>query len=83
MPYDLLIRHARLHRREGLYDLAVQGGRFVKIAPELTNASATREIDAASNLLSPPLIDAHVHLDARSEERRGGLDCISGWSPFD
>ena len=64
MPYDLLIRHARLHRREGLYDLAIQDGRFVKIAPELTNASATREIDADSHLVSPPFIDAHVHLDA-------------------
>ncbi len=64
MPYDLLIRHARLHRREGLYDLAIQGGRFVRIMPDLGAASAIREIDAAGNLVSPPFIDAHVHLDA-------------------
>ncbi|MEO7019817.1 MAG: cytosine deaminase [Ktedonobacteraceae bacterium] len=64
MPYDLLIRHARLHRREGLYDLAIQDGRFVKIVPDLGATSATREIDAAGNLVSPPFIDAHVHLDA-------------------
>jgi cytosine deaminase len=64
MSYDLLIRHARLHRRAGLVDLAIQDGYFARIAPELAAASAAREIDAAGNLLSPPFIDAHVHLDA-------------------
>jgi cytosine/creatinine deaminase len=64
MPYDLLIRHARLHRREGLYDLAIQDGRFVRITPDLGAASATREIDANGNLISPPFIDTHVHMDA-------------------
>ncbi len=64
MPYDLLIRHARLHRREGLVDLAIQDGRFARIAPDLGAATAVREIDAAGSLLSPPFIDAHVHLDA-------------------
>lgn len=64
MLYDLLVRHARLHRREGLFDLAVHNGRFARIAPDLGNASAAREIDAAGHLVSPPLIDSHVHLDA-------------------
>lgn len=64
MHYDLLIRHARLHRREGLYDLAILDGHFARIAPDLGAASATRELDAAGNLVTPPLIDAHVHLDA-------------------
>ncbi len=64
MPYDLLIRHARLHRREGLFDLAIQDGRFARIAPDLGTATAAREIDAAGNLVSPPFIDSHVHLDA-------------------
>lgn len=64
MHYDLIIRHARLHRREQLADLAIEAGRFVKIAPALSDASATREIDAAGRLLSSPFIDSHVHLDA-------------------
>ena len=64
MLYDLLIRHARLHRREGLVDLAIKDGRFARIAPDLGAATATRELDAAGNLLAPPFIDAHVHLDA-------------------
>jgi cytosine/creatinine deaminase len=64
VPYDLLIRHARLHRRQGVFDIAIQDGHFVRIAPELANVTAAREIDAVGNLISPPFIDSHVHLDA-------------------
>ncbi len=64
MRYDLIIRHSRLHRHEGLVDIAVKDGQFARIAHELTSDSATREIDAAGKLVSPPFIDAHVHLDA-------------------
>jgi cytosine deaminase len=64
MQYDLIIRHARLHRHEGLVDIAVQNGLFARIAAELPAATAAREIDADGRLVSPPFIDAHVHLDA-------------------
>ena len=64
MQFDLIIRHARLHRRDGLVDIAVKGGQFARIANELSSDSAIREIDAAGKLVSPPFIDAHVHLDA-------------------
>lgn len=64
MRYDLIIRHAQLPRQETLVDLAIAAGRFVKIAPDLSSATAAREIDAAGRLLSPPFIDSHVHLDA-------------------
>lgn len=64
MRYDLLIRHAHLHRQEGMMDIAIEAGRFAKIAPDLSDATAVREIDAAGRLVSPPLIDSHVHLDA-------------------
>src|SRR5690348_14191419 len=64
MSYDLLIRHAQLHRRQGLVDIAVQQGHFTAIGADLSQNSATREIDAAGRLIVPPFIDAHVHLDA-------------------
>jgi cytosine deaminase len=64
MQYDLMIRHAQLHRRDGLVDIAVNGGQFARIANELSSASAIHEIDVAGRLVSPPFIDAHVHLDA-------------------
>ncbi len=64
MQYDLLVRHAQLHRRQGLVDIAVKDGLFASIANDLSTATATREIDAGGRLVSPPFIDAHVHLDA-------------------
>ena len=65
MHYDLIIRHARLHRRQGQFDIAVQDGQFAHIEQELpAGDSAAREIDAAGKLVVPPFIDLHVHLDA-------------------
>ena len=64
MTYDLLIRHAQLHRRSRLVDIAIQDGMFVRIAADLSTEEATRVIDAAGHLVTPPFIDAHVHLDA-------------------
>lgn len=64
MSYDLIVRHARLHRREDLVDLAIAAGQFARIAPDLSHLRASREIDAQGRLLSPPFIDSHVHLDA-------------------
>ena len=64
MQYDLILRHAQLHRRSELVDIAVQDGRFVKVASELPADSGHRELDAEGKLVVPPFIDAHVHLDA-------------------
>jgi len=64
MHYDLIIRHAHLHRLQSLVDIAIKDGHFDKIANDLSSESGTREIDAAGRLVSPPFIDAHVHLDA-------------------
>src|SRR5437660_114018 len=64
MPYDLIIRHAQLHRRQGLVDIGVKDGLFVRIASDLSTESAGRTLDAAGRLVTPPFIDAHVHLDA-------------------
>jgi cytosine/creatinine deaminase len=64
MQYDLIIRHAQLHRRQGLADIAVQDGRFAKVANELATDSGQHELNANGKLVVPPFIDAHVHLDA-------------------
>lgn len=63
MQYDLIIRHAQLHRRSGLVDIAVQDGQFARVASDISDG-ANREIKAGGRLVSPPFIDAHVHLDA-------------------
>jgi cytosine deaminase len=65
MQYDLIIRHAQLHRHDGLVDIATKDGHFASIVGELpSDSSAPREIEAAGRLVVPPFIDAHVHLDA-------------------
>jgi cytosine/creatinine deaminase len=64
MSYDLLIRRARLHRRQQPVDIVVKDGLFVKIAADLSSAEAIRVVDADGRLVVPPFIDAHVHLDA-------------------
>src|SRR5712672_1480150 len=64
MQYDLLIRNAQFHRRQGLSDVAVKDGIFARITEDLSSERAAREIDAAGRVGARPLIDAHVHLDA-------------------
>src|SRR5260370_26471879 len=64
MQYELLIRNAQFHRRQGLSDIAVKDGIFARITEDLSSERAAREIDAAGRLVVPPFIDAHVHLDA-------------------
>jgi len=64
MQYDLLIRRARLHRRHETFDIAVKDGLFVAIGTDLSANSAARVLDVQGRLLIPPMIDAHVHLDA-------------------
>lgn len=86
MHYDHIIRHAQLHRRAGLVDIAVHNGYFARIADAIPE-SAELEIDAAGRLVAPPFIDAHVHLDAvltvgqpRYNETGTLLEGIQIWS---
>ncbi len=60
---DLLLRNARLVGRDALADLACAGGRFVRIGSDL-QLDAARTIDAKGGLVTPPLVDCHLHLDA-------------------
>ena len=64
MQYDLIVRNAQIHRRRGLIDIAIKDGFFAHLGADLSAATAEREIDAAGQLIVPPFIDAHVHLDA-------------------
>ena len=66
---DLIVRDARLHPTGGLrpepVDLVVRGDRIAAIRPRgEPRANGGRELRAEGRLLSPPLVDPHVHLDA-------------------
>ena len=60
---DLLIRNARLPDGRSGIDVLVAGGRIVNVAPSI-NAAAALTIDASGQLLSPPFVDAHFHMDS-------------------
>ncbi len=63
MVFDLIVRHARLAGREATTDIGIADGTITRIAPSI-RGSAAQEIDADGRLVTPPLIDCHVHLDA-------------------
>ena len=60
---DLLIHNASLPDGRTNMSVAVRGGRIVEVTAGLM-APAHETLDAQGQLLSPPFIDAHFHMDA-------------------
>ena len=65
----LIVRNARVHPTYGRpadrSDIAVTDGRISAIRPAGSIAAdGSTELDAGGALVSPPLVDPHVHLDA-------------------
>jgi cytosine deaminase len=60
---DLLVTNATLPDGRTGIDVLVAGGRIVNVSPRI-NAAAAQTIDAKGNLLTPPFVDAHFHMDA-------------------
>jgi cytosine deaminase len=60
---DLIVRNATLPDGRNGIDIAIEDGRIVDVAPAL-QASAAQEIDAGGDLVTPPFVDAHFHMDA-------------------
>jgi len=64
--YDLLLRNGRLLDRDGTIapvDIAIQGGAIAKISPQVS-VFAQQEIDLQGQLVSPPFVESHIHLDS-------------------
>lgn len=64
MAFDLLVRNAHLADAatgSPTVDIGVSEGRIAAIQPGL--AADGPEVDAGGNLVSPPLIETHIHLD--------------------
>ena len=60
---DLILRGANLPDGRTGIDVGIAGERIVAVAPRL-DAVAGREIDVAGQLVSPPFVDAHFHMDS-------------------
>jgi len=61
--FDLIVRHGNLPDGRTNQDIAVQAGRIAAVQPAL-QATAHTEIDAQGQLVSPPFVDAHFHMDS-------------------
>jgi cytosine deaminase len=59
--FDIVIRRARLRRREAPQDIAIAGGRIAAIAERLAG-SAAAEVDARGGLATESFVNPHLHL---------------------
>ncbi|MGI3167918.1 amidohydrolase family protein [Pseudooceanicola sp. C21-150M6] len=62
MP-DLILRNATLPDGRTGQDIAIEKGRITAVEPGIT-AEAAEVIDAQGNLVTPPFVDPHFHMDA-------------------
>ncbi len=60
---DLIIRNAHLPDGRTGVDIAVKDEKSSGVEPAI-EAAAAREIDAGGNLVTPPFVDSHFHMDA-------------------
>ena len=61
---DLMIKNARLPDGRSGIDLLARAGRIEAIGVQLPVPAGAEVIDAGGQLLSPPFVDAHFHMDA-------------------
>lgn len=64
--YDILLRHGKLlHPTESAIevDIAIVDGTIAAIAPEIAQ-SAQLELDLQGQVVSPPFVESHIHLDS-------------------
>jgi cytosine/creatinine deaminase len=60
---DLVIRNASVAGVDGTVDIGVRGERIERLAPAIPERGEI-EVDAAGGLVTPGLVEPHVHLDA-------------------
>ncbi len=58
---DLILRNAKLAGQDALTDLGVHDGVITAVGPD---TAAAQTFDLAGRLVTPPLVEPHIHLDA-------------------
>src|SRR5262245_3332837 len=65
MSCDLLLKGGRVYdparKLDKVVDIAITGDRITEIAPNLRETDAKQSIDCSGQLVTPGLIDVHVH----------------------
>ncbi|MEB5478982.1 cytosine deaminase [Shouchella clausii] len=59
----MMIKQAALRGKDGLYDIWLKDGKIAKIAQNI-EAEGEQIIEADGNLVIPPFIEPHIHLDS-------------------
>jgi cytosine/creatinine deaminase len=65
-PYDMILRQGQLLcavDRVEQVDVAIQNGKIAAIAPHIEGTAAL-ELDVSDQLVSPPFVESHIHLDS-------------------
>ena len=64
--FDLLLRGGRVidpaSGRDGLFDVAVTGGRIAAVEPNIPAATARQVLDVTGKIITAGLIDTHAHV---------------------
>jgi dihydroorotase len=64
--YDLLLKGGTVldpsSKLDGRQDVAVEGDRIARIAPQIAETEAARTIDVTGKVVAPGLIDLHAHV---------------------
>lgn len=63
MTLDLILRNATLPDGRTAMDIGIHDGRIAAVQPQLP-ASPGPEIDCGGQLVTPPFVDAHFHMDS-------------------
>ena len=63
-PEPMLVRNATLPDGREAHDLLVIDGRIAAIGTGLAAPASAKIVEAAGQLLSPPFVDPHFHMDA-------------------
>ncbi len=61
--FDLILRRCSLPDGRTDIDIGIANGKIAAVEPRLA-ATAGEEIDAAGQLVTPPFVDAHFHMDS-------------------
>jgi len=84
--FDLLLRGATLPDGRTGIDIAIKDGKIAAVEPKIA-AAAGQEIEAVGQLVTPPFVDSHFHMDStlslgqpRLNESGTLLEGIQLWS---
>lgn len=59
----MIITNAKLRGKEGLWNIVIEDGKIQKVTQSIEDTQGKRMIDAEENLVLPPFVEPHIHLD--------------------